>query len=132
MQRIEKGEEKIQRKIQIRKAIQAKVAQYEDPLKTLTLDYQNKPPRFFTKDNDSFLVVMMHRFGYGNWERIRVEIRKAWQFRFDWYFKTRNSMELQRRSDALIQIIENELESQKSKKRKNSSSDEERPKKKTK
>ena len=22
---------------------------------------------------------MMHTYGYGNWERIRVEIRNAWQ-----------------------------------------------------
>ena len=38
---------------------------------------------------------MMHRYGYGNWERMRMAIRHAWQFKFDWFFKSRNALELQ-------------------------------------
>ncbi|CAN0241061.1 unnamed protein product, partial [Ectocarpus fasciculatus] len=53
---------------------------------------------------------MMHRYGYGNWEVIRMEIRKAWQFRFDWFFKSRNAAELQRRGDTLIRLVEKENE----------------------
>ena len=33
---------------------------------------------------DAFLVVMMHRHGYGAARRIQLEIRRAWQFRFNW------------------------------------------------
>jgi hypothetical protein len=38
---------------------------------------QTKAQRVFTDEEDVFLVVLMHRFGYGNWERIRMEIRKV-------------------------------------------------------
>ncbi len=51
---------------------------------------------------------MMHTYGYGNWERIRVEIRNAWQFNFDWFFKSRNASELGRRADLLIKLVEKE------------------------
>ena len=53
---------------------------------------------------------MMHRHGYGKWERIRQEIRRAWQFKFDWFIKSRNAAELQRRGDVLLRCIEKENE----------------------
>ena len=31
----------------------------------------------FTEEEDAFLLNMMHRYGYGNWEVIRMEIRKV-------------------------------------------------------
>lgn len=39
--------------------------------------FQGKAQRSFTDEEDVFLVVLMHRLGYGNWERIRMEIRKV-------------------------------------------------------
>merc|ERR1712139_666492 len=61
-----------------------------------------------TEEEDAFLLNMMHTYGYGNWERIRVEIRNAWQFNFDWFFKSRNASELGRRADLLIKLVEKE------------------------
>jgi len=58
---------------------------------------------------DAFLVYMMHRHGYGAARRIQLEIRRAWQFRFNWYFKSRSPQELQKRCDLLIRIIEKEV-----------------------
>ena len=48
---------------------------------------------------------MMHTYGYGNWERIRVEIRNAWQFNFDWFFKSRNASELGRRAEKMAEQL---------------------------
>lgn len=39
-----------------------------------TCDSQGK---VFTEEEDAFLLNMMHRYGYGNWEVIRMEIRKV-------------------------------------------------------
>jgi len=64
--------------------------------------------RAYTEEEDAFLLCMMHRHGYGAADRIRLEIRRAWQFRFDWYFKSRNSQEIQKRCDVIIKIIEKE------------------------
>ncbi len=46
--------------------------------------------RTYTEEEDAFLLCMMQRHGYGANERIRMEIRRAWQFRFNWYFKSRS------------------------------------------
>lgn len=33
--------------------------------------------RLWTDEEDIFLLILMHKFEYGNWERIRMEIRKV-------------------------------------------------------
>eukprot|EP00957_Ditylum_brightwellii_P177499 13519097-Ditylum_brightwellii.AAC.1 len=37
-----------------------------------------------------------------------MEICRAWQFRFDWFFKSRNAAELQKQCDVIIKLIEKE------------------------
>ena len=64
--------------------------------------------RAYQEEEDAFLVAMMYRHGYGAAERIRMAIRRAWQFRFDWYFKSRSAQEIQKRCDVLVKIIEKE------------------------
>lgn len=64
----------------------------------------------FQAEEDAFLLVMMHRHGYGAARRIQLEIRRAWQFRFNWFFKSRNPQEIQKRCDVLIRAVERELE----------------------
>ncbi len=57
-----------------------------------------------------FFQYHLHRHGYGAWEVIRSEIRRSWRFRFDWFFKSRNAFDLQRRADTLIRLVEKENE----------------------
>ena len=66
--------------------------------------------RAYQEEEDAFLIAMMYRHGYGACERIRMEIRRAWQFRFDWYFKSRSALEIQKRCDMLVKIVEREVE----------------------
>ena len=66
--------------------------------------------RAYQEEEDAFLIAMMYRHGYGAAERIRMEIRRAWQFRFDWYFKSRTGLEIQKRCDLLVKVIEKENE----------------------
>lgn len=136
IEKIEKGERKILRLRQIRDAIQEKIERHlEDCFGSQfadTKDGGKLPPineliehswsqmkinyvtgtkgRAYQQEEDSFLIAMMYRFGYGAVERIRMSIRRAWQFRFDWYFKSRSSFEIQKRCDVLIKIIEKENE----------------------
>jgi len=114
--KIEKGEKKILRLRQIRDAIGMKVERHLDNCfahEGYTLNEEDKKltsvnlihnfwptmkivyapgtkNQSYTEEEDSFLLAMMHRHGYGATERIRLEIRRAWQFRFDWFFKSRN------------------------------------------
>ena len=138
LERIEKGEKKILRLRQIRDSIQEKVERHleETFVDFYTDEHEGKERlkqmpsvgellhyswpkmkvnygsgfrgRSYQEDEDAFLICMMHRHGYGAAERIRMEIRRAWQFRFDWYFKSRNAMEIQKRCDFLVRVIERE------------------------
>jgi SWI/SNF-related matrix-associated actin-dependent regulator of chromatin subfamily A member 5 len=62
----------------------------------------------YLEDEDQFLVCMTHELGYGEWDALKDEVRRAWQFRFDWFIKSRSAAELGRRVDVLIRIIEKE------------------------
>jgi SWI/SNF-related matrix-associated actin-dependent regulator of chromatin subfamily A member 5 len=132
---IERGEKKILRLRQIRDAIQEKVERHlEDTFGSFYEEDSNgKIPsvaellhyswpkmkinygstgrgRGYQEEEDAFLVCMMYRHGYGAAERIRMEIRRAWQFRFDWFFKSRSAQEIQKRCDLLVRVVERENE----------------------
>lgn len=133
LEKIQKGEKKILRLRQIRDAIQEKVERHlEDVFGTqfadlkggelpsineliehswskMTFNYgTGTKGRAYQEEEDAFLVAMMYCHGYGAAERIRMAIRRAWQFRFDWYFKSRSAQEIQKRCDVLVKIIEKE------------------------
>jgi SWI/SNF-related matrix-associated actin-dependent regulator of chromatin subfamily A member 5 len=139
LEKIERGEKKIQRLRQIREVIHEKVERhledafsnlfdadgivnkdqplpsvaelihYSWPKMKINYGFSNRG-KGYQEEEDSFLVCMMYRHGYGAAERIRMEIRRAWQFRFDWYFKSRTAADIQKRCDILVKIVEREIE----------------------
>jgi SWI/SNF-related matrix-associated actin-dependent regulator of chromatin subfamily A member 5 len=137
LERIERGEKKIQRLRQIRDAIQEKVERHLEetfgPIYAKRKDEIDRIPtvaellhvswpkmkvvygqgvgaKGYQEEEDAFLICMMYRHGYGAAERIRIEIRRAWQFRFDWYFKSRSAVEIQKRCDMIVKVVERENE----------------------
>lgn len=140
IEKIERGEKKIQRLRQIREVIHEKVerhleatfgphfnadkstADVDKPLPSVAEMLHFSWPKMkinygscargkgYQDEEDSFLVCMMYRHGYGAAERIRMEIRRAWQFRMDWYFKSRSASDIQKRCDVLVKIIERDNE----------------------
>lgn len=136
LEKIEKGEKKILRLRQIRDAIQEKIERHlEDTFSSKIKEMPNKSKipsalellalswpkiklnygsgtrgRAYQEEEDCFLLYAMHLYGYGSAERIRMEIRRAWQFRFDWYFKSRSAAEIQKRCDIIVRIVEKELD----------------------
>eukprot|EP00584_Thalassiosira_punctigera_P009343 CAMPEP_0172537196 /NCGR_PEP_ID=MMETSP1067-20121228/8846_1 /TAXON_ID=265564 ORGANISM="Thalassiosira punctigera, Strain Tpunct2005C2" /NCGR_SAMPLE_ID=MMETSP1067 /ASSEMBLY_ACC=CAM_ASM_000444 /LENGTH=1160 /DNA_ID=CAMNT_0013322443 /DNA_START=23 /DNA_END=3505 /DNA_ORIENTATION=- len=64
----------------------------------------------YQQEEDAFLLTMMHRHGFGAARRIQLEIRRAWQFRFNWFFKSRSPQEIQKRCDLLIRVVEREVQ----------------------
>jgi SWI/SNF-related matrix-associated actin-dependent regulator of chromatin subfamily A member 5 len=135
LEKIERGEKKILRLRQTRDQIQEKIERHlEDTFGSDCFDVkEGKIPsanellehswykmkinygssskgRAYQEEEDAFLIAMMYRHGYGAAERIRMSIRRAWQFRFDWYFKSRSALEIQKRCDFLVKIVEKENE----------------------
>ncbi|CAK8686193.1 SWI/SNF-related matrix-associated actin-dependent regulator of chromatin subfamily A member 5-like [Clavelina lepadiformis] len=111
MAQIERGEARIQRKISIKKALDAKIARYRAPFHQLRIQYGTNKGKNFTEEEDRFLICMLHKLGLEResaYDELRASVRQAPQFRFDWFIKSRTSMELQRRCNTLITLIERE------------------------
>merc|ERR1712079_189647 len=124
MASIEKGEARIQRRALIKKALDAKIARYKAPFHQLRIAYGTNKGKNYTEEEDRFLVCMLHKLGFDKenvYEELRASVRNAPQFRFDWFIKSRTAMELQRRRNTLIMLIEkkmNEIEEREKSERK--------------
>ena len=59
----------------------------------------------YQQEEDAFLLFMMHRHGYGAARRIQLEIRRAWQFCFNWFFKSQSPQKIQQRCDMLVSLL---------------------------
>ena len=111
MAQIERGEAKIQRRASIKKALDGKMARYRAPFHQLRISYGNNKGKNYIEEEDRFLVCMLHKLGFDKenvYEELRAAIRTAPQFRFDWFLKSRTALELQRRCNTLITLIERE------------------------
>ncbi|KAK6617714.1 hypothetical protein RUM43_013942 [Polyplax serrata] len=111
MAQIERGEAKIQRRASIKKALDAKMARYRAPFHQLRIAYGTNKGKNYIEEEDRFLVCMLHKLGFDKenvYEELRAAVRAAPQFRFDWFIKSRTAMELQRRCNTLITLIERE------------------------
>jgi len=99
-------------------AVARKIAKHPNPWQTLRIQYGASKGKAFTEEEDRFIVCMTNQLGYGRWEELKCEIRKAWNFRFDWYIKSRKPLELENRFKTLVRLIQKELDSEDSGKRK--------------
>uniref|UniRef100_A0A2M3Z6B9 Putative chromatin remodeling complex swi/snf component swi2 n=1 Tax=Anopheles braziliensis TaxID=58242 RepID=A0A2M3Z6B9_9DIPT len=111
MAQIERGEAKIQRRASIKRALDSKMARYRAPFHQLRIAYANNKGKNYTEDEDRFLVCMLHKLGFDKenvYEELRTAVRGAPRFRFDWFLKSRTALELQRRCNTLITLIERE------------------------
>lgn len=110
--RIERGEKRIQRNQAVTQALAEKCAQYTNPWLEMTLNYSpGSKGHGYTSEEDVFIVCLMNKYGIQDsvWIEIKDEIRKAWQFRFDWFIKSRNVAELQKRGEYLTKVVEREM-----------------------
>lgn len=117
LEKIERGEKRMERNEVVKQALARKCSRYATPLRDMKLHYPNGyKSKGYTLEEDVFLVVMMNKYGpLEHWSEIRDEIRKAWQFRFDWFFKSRTIAELQKRGELLTRMVERENEELKTK-----------------
>ncbi|KAH7462525.1 hypothetical protein KRP22_004946 [Phytophthora ramorum] len=116
IEKIERGEKRLERNEVVKQALARKCSRYSHPLRDMRLHYPaGYKSKGYILEEDVFLVVMMNKYGpLEHWGEIRDEIRKAWQFRFDWFFKSRTIGELQKRGELLTRMIERENDELKS------------------
>ncbi|XP_009606862.1 ISWI chromatin-remodeling complex ATPase CHR11 isoform X1 [Nicotiana tomentosiformis] len=105
---IERGEARISRKDEIMKAIGKKLDRYKNPWLELKIQYGQNKGKLYNEECDRFMLCMVHKLGYGNWDELKAAFRTSPLFRFDWFVKSRTTQELARRCDALIRLVERE------------------------
>uniref|UniRef100_A0A6A7G0I3 ISWI chromatin-remodeling complex ATPase CHR11 n=2 Tax=Hirondellea gigas TaxID=1518452 RepID=A0A6A7G0I3_9CRUS len=110
---IERGETKLLREREFIEIVRLKVAKYENPMYELIIKIPTQKGKGFTLEEDRFLLCEIDRIGYGNWDVLKRSIRRNVRFRFDYFFKSRTSPELNRRIDVLIRLIQKEGEAPK-------------------
>ncbi|BHF58101.1 SWI/SNF-related matrix-associated actin-dependent regulator of chromatin sub A member 5 [Sparganum proliferum] len=112
MAQIERGEAKIQRRAAVKRALDVKMARYRAPFHQLRIQYGTNKGKNYTEEEDRFLICMLHKLGFDRdnvYDDLRLAVRLAPQFRFDWFIRSRTAMELQRRCSTLITLIEREM-----------------------
>ncbi|KAK7245702.1 hypothetical protein RIF29_40551 [Crotalaria pallida] len=105
---IERGEARISRKDEIMKAIGKKLDRYKNPWLELKIQYGQNKGKLYNEECDRFMLCMVHKLGYGNWDELKAAFRTSPLFRFDWFVKSRTTQELARRCDTLIRLVEKE------------------------
>lgn len=82
--------------------------EYDD----IAIAYQNSNRQTeFSAEDDQYLIYITSKFGYGNWDKIMKEVRLSQDLMFNYYLKSRNKAEIQKRVDYLVKNIEKEFTS---------------------
>ena len=63
----------------------------------------------FTYEDDQYLIYVTNKCGYGNWDEILKDVKTSEELLFNYYLKSRNKLEIQKRVDYLVKLIEKEL-----------------------
>ncbi|KAJ1957620.1 chromatin remodeling complex Adenosinetriphosphatase [Dipsacomyces acuminosporus] len=115
---ISKGEQKRARRDEIQSLLDSKMDECkQDPLRNFHIPYSSggstAKGRVYTEEEDRFMLVHLARLGVGReevYEKIRQELRLSPLFRFDWFIKSRNTQEIQRRCQTLIGLLQKEAQ----------------------
>lgn len=115
---ITRGEQRRMNRNEVQHLLEQKISECkQEPLRHLVVPYgsgggSTSKGRVYTEDEDRFLLVHLARIGFGCddvYDRIRQELRVSPLFRFDWFIKSRNSQEIQRRCQTLIGLLKKEV-----------------------
>ena len=63
----------------------------------------------FTYEDDQYLIYVTNKYGYGNWDDIMRDLKTSEDLLFNYYLKSRNKAEIQKRVDYLVKLIEREF-----------------------
>ena len=113
MAQIEKGENKLNQQKCRNNALNIKMSAYKDPFNELKINYGTKKSSDFELDDDKFLLCLLYEIGLEKenlYDIIRNKIRDSSHMRFNFFLKSRTAVELQKRCQKLLSIIEKEIQ----------------------
>ncbi|KAF5332495.1 hypothetical protein D9611_005470 [Ephemerocybe angulata] len=111
--RIKEGEAKRSKRQNLEYLLKQKINSVRYPMQELELNYPTTKGKVYSEEEDRYLLCRLHHYGMqvdDVYERIKRDISEFPVFRFDWFFKSRSTQELQRRCNTLLSMIEKEAE----------------------
>ena len=109
LRRVEKGEKKLGDIERLSTATRDFLARWAHPLEQLCFRFVGTHGHVFGPDEDRRLLVYTNKWGYGNWARIRAEVRACDLFRFDYYLRSLSAADLGKRCETLMREAAKEL-----------------------
>ena len=103
---IEKGESKLLEIQRLTESTAKKIARYPNPWEFMPIAYQGKQGKSYLEEEDRLLLCLVHRHGYGAWDKIKQDITRNDRFIFDYFLRSRSSIEIGRRCDTLMRVCE--------------------------
>lgn len=107
---VEKGEKKLEDIARLTKATQELIKRFHNPWEELTFQHagaQSKE-RVFSAEEDRYLLCFTNYFGYGNWDKVKMAIRRCDRFRFDYFLRSCSAENLGKRCEQLMRTAEKE------------------------
>ncbi|EJD52770.1 SNF2 family DNA-dependent ATPase [Auricularia subglabra TFB-10046 SS5] len=130
-QRIDEGQAKRDKDASMANMLKRKIESVRYPMQELHLNYPTTKGKIYSEEEDRYLLCRLHYYGLNRddvYERIKKDISEFPVFRFDWFFKSRTSVELQRRCTTLLGMIAKEQDDEKPAKGKSKEKDTEEKK----
>lgn len=107
---IERGEKKIEDLKGIVRGTAVLISMFDNPWEELEFTYAHTKDKMFTTDEDRHLLCWAHKFGHGQWEAVKMAIRRSPSFRFDYFLRSLPTDLVGRRCEQLMKAAEKEVE----------------------
>jgi SWI/SNF-related matrix-associated actin-dependent regulator of chromatin subfamily A member 5 len=107
---IEKGEKKIGEIKGLVRGTKLLISIFDNPWRELEFSFVNCKDKMFTLEEDRHLLCWSHKFGYGQWEAVKMAIRRNPNFRFDYFMRSLPTELIGRRCEQLMKAAEKEVE----------------------
>ena len=105
---IERGEKKLEKQKKLTKMLKKFVSTFDDPRRELA--FANKGTTHFALEQDRALLCAVDAGGYGNWDRVREDLRKDPKLKFQHTVQGMTTAMITKRADYRIRQVERELE----------------------
>lgn len=107
---IERGEKKIEEVSSLERCLVTLISLFENPWNELELTNTQYKDKTFTAEEDRYLICWTHKYGYGQWEAIKMAIRRCPAFRFDYFLRSLPAEAIGKRCEQLLRAVEREVE----------------------
>lgn len=110
-ERFEEGEKRRNETTRQEKILAQKIQAVKFPMQELAINYGSQKQKVYSEDEDRYLLCRLSHYGLNAddvYEKIKRDISEFPVFRFDWFFKSRTPLELQRRCQQLLMLISKE------------------------